>query len=249
MRRNAVFQEGVRLHLIEGQLFGAYFSCVIILALMQFSILFFASLGPQAWMGPAYLFKFSAAVALILTVYFVLRVANQEMVPGRFVPLRRWLHQEGVKISEVALGQIALLCLQSFIFTLLSFPLLVWAGAIARATVESIFHTISLFFFYSLTYGVWGLVGVALWEHRVENRQVFVRCLFVCLVLLSALVYPPLNPVAFLLFDLGWRELGAPLVLWGYKWSASVVHFLFHSLLLALGLWTYRWALKREGYL
>lgn len=249
MRKNAVFQEGIQLYLIEGWLFGAYFSYVIILALMQFSILFFASLGPQAWMGPAYLFKFSAAVALILTVYFVLRVANQEMVPWRFVPLRRWLHQEGVKISEVALAQIALLCLHSFIFTLLSFPFLVWAGAIARANVESILHTVLLFFFYSLAYGVWGLVGVALWEHRVENRQVFIRCLFVCLVLLSALVYPPLNPVAFLLFDLGWKELGTPLVILGQKWSAWVVHFLFHSFLLALGLLSYRWALKREGYL
>lgn len=249
MRKNAVFQEGIRVYLLEGQVFGAYFACVIILALVQFAILFFASLGPQAWVGPAYLFKFSAAVALLLTVYFVLRVANQEMVPWRFVPLRRWLHQEGVTISEVVLAQIALLCLHAVIFTFLSLPFLVWAGAIARADVESILHTVLLFFFYSLAYGVWALVGVALWEHRVENRQVFIRCLFVSLVLLSALVYPPLNPVAFLLFDLGWKELGTPLVLWGQKWPVWVVHFLFHSFLLASGLWTYRWALKREGYL
>jgi hypothetical protein len=99
--------------------------------------------------------------------------------------------------------------------------------------------------FYALSYSVWGLVTLVLWERRFETRQVFIRCFFFSLVLLSALVYLPLNPVAFLLAYLGRQEL-EPLTVMSVKWSATVVHFVFHLFLDGLGLATYAWALKRE---
>ncbi|MFQ5902088.1 MAG: hypothetical protein ACE5JO_00190 [Candidatus Binatia bacterium] len=245
MRMNPVFREGIQVYLIEGHGFVAYFYLLIVLAPLEFLILFLPSFDPQNWMGPANLFKVSSVAVLVLILYFGLRVANQEFVPWRFLPLRRWLHQEGVSISEVALAQIALLCLHVLIFALLSSPLLIWAGAIARATPGSILSTFFLLLFYSLTYGVWGLVGVALWEHRVESRQVFVRCLFVSLLFLSGLLYLPLNPVAYLLYYLGGKDM-APLVLWGWRWSPPAVHFLFHICLLASGLLIYWRALKKK---
>src|SRR5437016_95679 len=102
-----------------------------------------------------------------------------------------------------------------------------------------------LLFFYALSYSVWGLVTLVLWERRFETRQVFIRCFFFSLVLLSALVYLPLNPVAFLLAYLGRQEL-EPLTLVGLRWSATAIHFAFHLCLGGLGLTAYLWALKRE---
>ena len=54
-----------------------------------------------------------------------------------------------------------------------------------------------LLLFYALTYGVWGLAALALWERRQENRQVFVRCLFAALVIITALFYGTINPGCF----------------------------------------------------
>jgi hypothetical protein len=101
---------------------------------------------------------------------------------------------------------------------------------------------------YTLSYGVWGLAALVLWERRLESRQVFIRCFFVALVLLSALFYLPLNPVAYLLAYLGRQEL-APLVIVGWRWPAPLVHFVFHFLLGGIGLAVHRWALGRELWL
>lgn len=247
MRSNPIFREGVELYLIEGHGFVVYGYFLMILAVLEFLILFLPSIDPQAWVGPSNLFKLSAAAALLLIVYSVLRIANQEFVPWRFIALRRWFDGEGLSMWDVAKGQIALLCLHVFLFVLLSAPLLIWAGAITRAPAGSVLFTFSVLFFYSLSYGVWALPAVTVWERRVESRQVFIRCLFISLVLLSALFYAPVNPVAFLLYYLGGKEM-APLVFWGWKWPAASVHFLFHLLLLGSGLLLYAAALrKREG--
>jgi hypothetical protein len=246
MRTNPVLQEGIQIYLIEGHAFSAYLHLLFILAPLEFLTLFLPSLDPQTWVGPANLFKVSAVAAMMLAAYFALRVAGQEFVPWRFLPLKRWLRQEGLVVSQVALAQIVLLCLHGLIVVLLSAPLLVWAGAIARATVSSILFILFLILFYSLVYGLWALVALTLWERRIETRQVFIRAFFISVVFLSALVYLPLNPIAFLLSYLGRSDM-APLILWGWKWSAATVHFLFHFFLLGSGLLTYRWALRREA--
>jgi hypothetical protein len=81
--------------------------------------------------------------------------------------------------------------------------LLLWAAAIARTSPGRMAGALLLIFFYALIYSVWGLVTLVIWERRAETRQVFIRCFFFALVLVSALVYLPLNPVAFLLAYLG----------------------------------------------
>ena len=124
-------------------------------------------------------------------------------------------------------------------------PLLAWAGAIARTPLSSIAGTMVLLLFYALSYGVWGLAALALWERRLENRQVFVRCLFTALVILTALFYRPINPVMFLVAYLGRQEL-APLSIFGWPLAATWIHIGFHLLLLAAGYRLHRWALRRE---
>ncbi len=246
MRMNPVFREGVQVYLMEGDAFVAYFFLLIILALVEFLTLFLSSYDSQIWMGPAYLFKVSSISALILIVYFGSRIADQEFVPWKFFPLKRWLRQEGISVSELASGQIALLGLHAFLLVLSSAPLLIWAGAIARASASTLACTFFLLFFYTFAYGVWGLVAVPLWENRIESRQVFVRFFFIFFVFLSAFIYVPLNPIAFLLSYLG-REKAAPLALWGWKLSVPAAHFLFHFFLLASSLLIYRWALRRKA--
>ena len=90
--------------------------------------------------------------------------------------------------------------------------------------------TLLLLLFYALSYSIWGLVTLVLWERRAETRQVFIRCFFFCLVIFSALFYLPVNPVAFLLAYLGRQEL-TPLSMAGWKVSASIVHVTFHLLI------------------
>ena len=248
MRMNPVFQEGVRVYLIEGESFAAYFFLLIVLGLVEFSTLFLSSYDPEIWMGTAYLFKVSAVSALILIVYFGLRIANQEFVPWKFFPLKRWLRQEKISVSQFASGQLALLCLHSFLLVLLSSPLLIWAGAIARAPAGAVGFTVFLLLFYSLTYGIWALVALAFYEHRGESREVFVRCVFIGLVFLSALVYLPLNPIAFFLSYLG-RKHAASLAVWGWQLPVPTIHLLFHLFVLASGLIIYREALRRRAIL
>jgi hypothetical protein len=48
----------------------------------------------------------------------------------------------------------------------------------------------------------------------------------------------------FLLSYLGRDEM-TPLYLWGHRWSAPAIHFLFHLLLLGSGLIAYGWALSK----
>jgi hypothetical protein len=122
---------------------------------------------------------------------------------------------------------------------------LIWAAAIARTSPASVAGAFLLLFFYALSYSVWGLVTLALWERRAESRQVFIRCFFFALVVASALIYLPLNPVAFLLAYLGRQEL-SPLTLMGRTWSATAVHFAFHLVLGGAGLAAYAWALKKQ---
>ncbi len=246
MRMNPVFQEGVRVYLIEGDSFAAYFFLRILLGLVEFLTLFLSSYDPEIWMGTAYLFKVSAVSALILIVYFDLRIANQEFAPWKFFPLKRWLRQEKISVSQFASGQLALLCLHSFLLVLFSSPLLIWAGAIARAPAAALGFTCFLLLFYSLAYGVWGLVALAFYENRAESREVFVRCVFISLVFLSALVYLPLNPIAFLLSYLG-KKHAASLMIWGWQLPVPAVHLLFHLVVLASGLLIYREALRRRS--
>jgi hypothetical protein len=247
MKLGPVFREGIEIQIVEGHGFAAYFYLMILLAPVVFLALFLPSLDADVWIGPAQLFKVSSSAALLLIVYFGLRVANQEFAPWRFLPLKRWLRDEKQTAAEIARAQWATLALQILILVLLASPFLVWAAAIARVPIGALLAVLLLIYFYALVYGVWGLAALALWERKFETRQVFVRGFFIGAMVLSAALYLPLNPVAFLLAYLEEKEMAA-LMLWGRRWPAGAVHFEFHILLLGLGLWIHRRALGRETY-
>ena len=245
MKDNPVWRESIDVYFAEGHGFAVYFYLLIILAPVEFLSLYVPSLDAQMWSGSASLFKVSTVTALLLLVYFSLRVANQEFAPWRFRPLKHWLREQRQPLASVSRAQLYFLLAHIGFSLFVCAPFLVWAGAIARTPLVSIAVTFMLLPFYQLTYGVWGLAALALWERRLENRQVFIRSFFVCLVILSALFYLPLNPVAFVLAYLGRQEL-PPLVLFGWQWPAIYVHLIYHLALGAVGYALYRWALKRE---
>lgn len=247
MIENPVWRETYDIYFREGHGFAVYFYMLIILAPVEFLALFVPSLDVQQWSGAASLFKVTAITALMLMVYFSLRVANQEFVPWRFKPLKYWLVQAGQPPSAVSRAQMLFLTAHIGISLLLCAPLLAWAGAIARTPAVNIGFTLVLLPFYAIAYGVWGLATLALWERRIESRQVFIRCFFVGLVILSALFYLPLNPVAFMLAVLSRQEL-PPLVLLGWRWSGTAVHLAFHLMLGFAGYAIHRWALIREPH-
>jgi len=245
MRDNPVWRESLDVYFSEGHGFAVYFYMLIILAPVEFLALYVPSLDTQQWSGSASLFRVSAVTTLLLMVYFALRVANQEFAPWRFKPLKHWLRDQGQPTGSVSIAQIYFLLVHIGISLLLCGPLLIWAGAIARTPPINIAATLLLLPFYALTYGVWGLATLALWERRIESRQVFIRSFFVCLVILSALFYLPLNPVAFVLALLSRQEL-PPLTLFGWQWSGTAIHLTFHIMLGGVGYAVHRWALKRE---
>jgi hypothetical protein len=245
MRGNPVFGESVEVFFGEGHGFAVYFYLLMILAPVEFLSLYLPSLDTQMWSGSASLFKVCSVTALLLIAYFGLRVANQEFAPWRFLTIRRWVREKGLSAATIGQGQLSFLVGHVAFSVLLCAPLLIWAAAIARTSPGRTAGALSLVFFYALSYSLWGLVTLVLWERRFETRQVFIRCFFFSLVLLSALVYLPLNPVAFLLAYLGRQDL-EPLNLLGVKWSATVVHFAFHLFIAAVGLAVYLWALRRE---
>jgi hypothetical protein len=247
MKLGPVFGEGIEIQFVEGHTFAAYFYLLLLLAPVVFLALFLPSLDAQVWIGPAQLFKVSASAAVLLVAYFSVRVANQEFAPWRFAPLKRWLRDEKLSPAALARDQLAMLALEILVFVLLSAPLLVWAAAIARVPIGSLLAVLLLIFFYAFAYGVWGLAALALWERKFESRQVFVRAFFIGAMIVTAAFYPPLNPVAFLLSFLDEKEMAA-LMLWGRPWPALALHFEFHVLLLGLGLWLHRRALRREIY-
>ena len=246
MKHNPVWRESVEIFFGEGHGFVPYFYMLIMLAPVEFLSLYLPSLDTQMWSGSASLFKVSSVTAMLLTVYFSLRVANQEFAPWRFKLVTRWLRDPGMTPAAVGRAQLAFLSFHVGLSLLLCLPLLIWAGAIARTPLVSIGVTLLLLSFYALSYGIWGLVTLVLWERRAESRQVFIRSFFFSLVFASALFYLPLNPAAFLLAYLGRQEL-APLAVAGWKWSATTVHFGFHLLIGATGLAAHRWALGRES--
>jgi hypothetical protein len=246
--QNPVWRESIQVYFSEGHGFQVYFYLLIILAPVEFFALYVPSLDAQMWSGSASLFKVCAISALLLMIYFSLRVANQEFAPWRFRPLRQWLRDEGQSTTAVSQAQCYFLLTHVSLSLLLCAPLLVWAGAIARTPLGRVAATLVLLCFYALSYGTWGLAALALWERKVENRQVFVRSLFTCLVILSALFYLPLNPIAFLLAYLSRQEL-APLMLFGWPAPPAAVHFTFHLLLGGAGYGLHRWALRREAVL
>jgi len=245
MTRNPIWRESIAIYFAEGHGFQVYFYLLIILAPVEFFSLYIPSLDAQMWSGSASLFKVCAVAAELLLIYFSLRVANQEFAPWRFKPLRSWIRDEGQSVDIIARGQRDFFITHVGLALLLILPLLTWAGAIARTPLSSIAGTMLLLLFYALSYGVWGLAALALWERRLENRQVFVRCLFAALVILTALFYGTINPVMFLVAFLGRQEL-APLVIFGWPLPASGVHIGFHLLLGAAGYWLHRRALRKE---
>lgn len=245
MNKNPVLREWLEIFFVEGQGFQVYFYLLVILAPIHFLALYLPSLDVQAWSGSAGLFKVTAVSSLLLVTYFALRVANQEFAPWRFKALRRWTMEEQLAPATIGRGQLALLGLHIGCSLLLSLPFLAWGAAISRTQLPTVAGALAFLVFYAWSYGIWGLVALVLWDRRAESRQVFVRCFFFGLLLLSGLFYLPLNPVAFLLAYVGRQEL-APLALFGSRLPAPWVHFSFHLVLGGAGLLMHRWALRRE---
>jgi hypothetical protein len=248
MRDNPVLRESLDVFFVEGHGFAVYFYLLIVLAPVEFLSLYFPSLDAQMWSGSASLFKVCSVTALLLIAYFALRVANQEFAAWRFLPIRRWMRERGLDAVTLAKGQLSFLAFHVLLSLFLCAPFLIWAAAIARTAPARMAGALLLLFWYAMSYSVWGLVTLVLWERRAESRQVFIRCFFFGLVIFSALFYLPLNPVAFLLAYLG-REPLAPLTVMGWTWSATLVHFVFNLMIGGLGLAVYAWALKREAAL
>lgn len=246
MRDNPVLRESLDVFFVEGHGFAVYFYVLIVLAPVEFLSLYLPSLDAQMWSGSASLFKVCAVTALLLVAYFALRVANQEFAPWRFIPIRRWFREKGLDAATIAKGQLSFLALHVLLSLFLCTPFLIWAAAIARTAPARVAGALLLLLLYAMSYSVWGLVTLVLWERRAESRQVFIRCFFFGLVIFSALFYLPLNPVAFLLAYLSGEPL-APLTFMGWSWPAPWIHFGFHLLMGGLGLMAYTWALKREA--
>jgi hypothetical protein len=244
MIANTVFRESTEIFYYEGHGLPVYLYLLVIIAPVQLLSLYLPSLDAQMWSGSASLFEVCSVTALLLIVYFAVRVANQEFSPWRFQPLRVWRRDHGLAIAAIGRAQITFLSLHVAISVLLCAPFLLWAAAISRTPWIAIVGAFLLLPFYALVYGVWGLAASVFWERRVESRQVTIRAFVFCLVVISSLIYLPLNPAVYLLACIGRQEL-PPFAVGGWQGSATWLHFAFHLLLGGGGLIAHRWALER----
>ena len=241
---NPVLRENLKVFFDEGHALTVYFYLLIILAPVEFGALYSQSLGEQMWRGSGLLFKVCASTALLLIVYFALRVANQEYAQARFKPLEQWLRDGGHAAAVVARGRVASLLVHIGCLLLLSAPLLIWAAAISRTPLPALAATLALIPFYALCYGVWGLVASVVWERETDGREFIVRGFIFVVVVAALVVYLPLNPVVYLIAVAGQQDL-APFGIGGVEWSAESVHFAFHLVLGGAGLAAHRWALTQ----
>ena len=111
MNSNPIFRESIDIFFVEGHGFAVYFYILVILAPVEFLSLYLPSLDAQMWSGSASLFKVTAVTALLLTIYFAMRVANQEFASWRFRTLKRWIRENGQPIAAIAQGQLLFLSL------------------------------------------------------------------------------------------------------------------------------------------
>ncbi len=241
---NPVLRDSLEVFFREGHGLPPYFYLLAFLAPIEFLALCTPFLGAQMWSGTGNLVRILTSVAVVLAVYFALRVANQEYAPRRFKPLAHWLTERRQPAGVVARGQVAFLAVHAVSSLLLIAPLLVWAAAISRVAPASLALVLALIPFYALCYGVWGLAALALWERKLDNRELIVRCFIGVVVLVSMAVYLPLNPVAYLLAVLAQQE-PEPFTLARIKWPADSFHFAFHLAFGGAGLAVHRWALER----
>ena len=241
---NAVLRENLEVLFDQGHALAAYGYLLILLAPVTFGTLYTQTLGEHMWRAPASLLQVCASAALVLSVYFACRVANQEYAAGRFKPLADWLRDGRRALGMVARGRVMVLLVHSACLALLSAPFLIWAAAISHTPLSALVATLALIPLYAFCYGVWGLVVSVIWEGEGLNRECVLR-LFVSLVLVVALaLYLPLNPVVYVMAIAAREEL-APLDIAGVSMAADTVHLAFHIVLGGLGLFAHRRALKR----
>jgi hypothetical protein len=236
MIRNPIWRESIVIFFAEGHGFQVYFYLLIILAPVEFFSLYIPvpRRADVERLGESVQSLRSGCRASA----DLLRAASRQ---SRIRALALQIAAELDSVTRdnrsetIGRGQWDFFLTHVGLALLLILPLLAWAGAIARTPLSSIAVTMLLLLFYAVTYGVWGLAALALWERRLENRQVFVRCLFAALVILTALFYGTINPVMFLVAFLGRQEL-APLAIFGWSLPANAVHLGFHLLLGISGL-------------
>src|SRR5918993_4697048 len=160
MKSNPVLRESIDIFFTEGHGFSVYFYILVILAPIEFLSLYLPSLDTQMWSGSASLFKVTAVTTLLLTIYFALRVANQEFASWRFQTLKRWRHENGQSIAAIAQGQLTFLSLHVGLSVLLCAPLLIWAAAIARTPFSIVAVTFFFLFFYFWGYSILGFFAL-----------------------------------------------------------------------------------------
>src|SRR5574341_503375 len=137
MKDNPIWRESIEVYFAEGHGVAVYFYLLTILAPVEFLSLYVPSLDQQMWSGSASLFRVSSVTALLLLVYFAMRVANQEFAPWRFRALRHWLRDQGLPVASVSRAQVYFLLLHIGASLFLCAPFLVWAGAIARTPLAT----------------------------------------------------------------------------------------------------------------
>lgn len=241
---NPVLQDHLKVFFSEGHGLPAYLIPLGILALVEFLLLTPTFLDAQWWTGAGSLLKLCAALAVVLTVYYTLRAANQAYAPSRFKPLKYWLRERGYPVGVVARGQTTFLLMQAASSLLLIAPLLVWAGAVSHTPPASLAATLALIPFYAVCYGVWGLAALALLESEVEARELATRGITAVVLLIAMVVYFPLNPVVYVLAVAGVAE-PVRFSIAGLDWPPGIANVSFHLAYGAAGFVAHRWALER----
>jgi hypothetical protein len=182
--------------------------------------------------SPPLTFSILALVATLIIAYLSFSYGADRWGEDATSFSRSWLLGLNIPL-HTTIGGFMLLTLAHTLFLVgLAFPLLISAAHVSGVTAPKFGAALLLIVTCTLAYRWLGLLALCLWERQDFVRYVVARAAFVMLVLASAFLFPPLNPLLGLISMSFGDELGQVIQLFGQQVSYATVSLIIHLLLL-----------------
>jgi hypothetical protein len=182
--------------------------------------------------SPPLTFSIEAIVAVLIIAYLSFSYGASKFGDETAQVSPRSLVGQGLGRRRAVLGLTLLTLGHTLFFVALGLPLLAAAAHVSGVSAENFGLALLLIVVCTLAYRWLGLLTLCVWESRDFMRYVAARAAFVVLVVGSAFLLPPSNPLLGLISMSFGDELGQVVRLSGYELSYASVTLIIHLLLL-----------------
>jgi hypothetical protein len=182
--------------------------------------------------SPPLTFSIEAIVATLIVAYLSFSYGASKFGDETTQVSPRALIGQGLARRGAVVGLILLTLGHTLFFVVLALPLLVAAAHVSGISTENFSRALLLMVVCTLAYRWLGLLTLCVWETQDFMRYVAARVAFVVMVVGSAFILPPSNPLLGLISMNFGEELGQVVLLYGYELSYASVALIIHLLLL-----------------